>query len=31
LRKSGRSSQALFRRIEQLRCPVIATVNGYAA
>lgn len=25
-----RSSQAMFRRIEQLRCPVIAAVNGYA-
>jgi enoyl-CoA hydratase len=25
-----RQSQALFRRIEQLKCPVIAAVNGYA-
>jgi enoyl-CoA hydratase len=23
-------SQAMFRRIEQLRCPVVAAVNGYA-
>ena len=25
-----RKSQGLFRRIEQLKCPVIAAVNGYA-